>query len=119
MLASGHRFAVCFLGICCGFGLLNMAHGLWKTPEEGVLLAPAQAAVVLFAGTAAWSIYRGKKVGWYLGMFIVLLWFWGLVNRGLPASRVGLAISPFMAIVGLWLLLPSVCKKFEVTKAAS
>jgi hypothetical protein len=116
MVSGGQRFTVGFLVLCCALGLLNVARGLISGSRLGILFALAQIVFILFAGTAAWNIYRWKKVGWYLGFLVVLQWLSGIVNLRGEVGWLTLALTVPMAALAIWLYLPAVRARFNVKK---
>jgi hypothetical protein len=116
VLSAGHRFTVGFLGLCCALGLLNVARGLLTGTQSGMLFALAQTVFSLFTGAAAWNIFQWKKIGWYLGFFVVLQWFSSMVNfRGGVGWFTIVLTFPIVA-VAIWLYLPVVRARFEIKK---
>jgi hypothetical protein len=117
IVCKGQGLTVGFLALCCLFAVLNILRGLATVIQAGLLFAVAQTVFTLFAGTAAWNIRKWNKPGWYLGLIVVLQWVGSLVNLGPKVGWFTMALTVPMAMVGVWLYLPSVRARFATTKA--
>lgn len=115
-LNSGHQIVVGFLGLCATLGIFNLGRGLLSGTQEGMFFGLAQAVFALFAGAAAWNIHHWKKIGWFLGCWVVLQWISGLVNLKVQIGWLTIALTFPMLTVGVWLYLPVVRSRFDIKK---
>lgn len=113
---SGHRFTVGFLGLCTALGILNLGRGLLSGTQDGMFFGLAQTVFAFFAGAATWNIYRWKKIGWYLGFWVVLQWISSLVNLKIELGWLTIALTFPILALGIWLYLPVVRARFGIKK---
>ena len=103
-----------FLAVCCTLALLNAVGGLLSGNKYGVIFALAQGVFIFFTGSAAWYLYKSKKVGWYLSLIVILNWFGGLLNMANARHVYTSIFSVGMIGVAIWLFRPEVRNHFEV-----
>jgi hypothetical protein len=109
----GHRFAVGFLTLCCGLGLLNVIYGLGLRSGQGLLFAGAQAIFSFFAGAAAWNVHQWKPIGRVLAIFVILQWVSALTHWRGNIEIVTVVLTVPLVIMYLWLRKPDVKARFK------
>ena len=114
--AIGQRLVVGFLAICCALAVWNILQALLARSGDGAIFALAQAIFLTFAGSAAWPIFKWKKIGWYLGFFVVLQWFSGLLNSSAKITLITFILTFPICAMGIWLWLPAVKERFGIKK---
>ncbi len=116
VVATGRQLAVSFQVLCSTVAAINAIKYLLTMTKLGILAALASGVFILFAGIAAWHIFKWNSIGRYFGFFVVLNWFGALIN-GRAVGTLTYILSVPMAAFGIWLLLPEVKQEFQRRKA--
>ena len=117
LINGGRPFAVGFLFVCCAIAVYRGAADLLSGKELSILSVLPRSVFVFFAGCAAWNINHWRKLGWFLGLFVVLQWFSGLINGPTPDALTLWLTLPLICMA-VWLMLPAVRGKFGFHKVS-